>query len=125
MVALARERVINTLRYSPELCTGCGRCAEVCPHGVFLAPDHRLKRLALAKGRSNGLVAALVRPEACMECGACQLNCPSEAISVDSGVGCAYALIRAALLGKKEATCDTGCCGGVDSLKPTVRQAEC
>jgi ferredoxin len=36
-----------------------------------------------------------------MECGACQLNCPTAAITVDSGVGCASAMIGAALRGKK------------------------
>ena len=80
----------NTLRYNPELCSNCGMCSSVCPHGVF-APD--------------GDAARLVRPEACMECGACQLNCPTDAITVDSGVGCAAAMIYAALTGKKEATC--------------------
>jgi len=38
-----------------------------------------------------------------MECGACKLNCPTSAISVNSGVGCASAMIYAALTGKKEA----------------------
>ncbi|MBW8010315.1 MAG: hypothetical protein FVQ83_03600 [Chloroflexi bacterium] len=32
-----------------------------------------------------------------MECGACQMNCPFGAIQVDSGVGCAQAIIAAAL----------------------------
>jgi NAD-dependent dihydropyrimidine dehydrogenase PreA subunit len=81
---------LNTLRYDPELCSNCGMCSIVCPHGVF-AP--------------NGQAARLVRPAACMECGACQLNCPSEAITVDSGVGCAAAMIQAALTGRKEVTC--------------------
>jgi ferredoxin len=54
----------------------------------------------------NGRLAELVNPSACMECGACQLNCVTGAIKVDSGVGCAAAMIRAALTGKKEATCD-------------------
>ena len=91
---------INTLRYDSELCNGCGMCTMVCPHAVF-AP--------------NGRVAQLVRPEACMECGACQVNCSTGAISVDSGVGCAAAMILAALTGKKEVSCggdtDTSCCG--------------
>lgn len=90
---------INTLQYDPELCINCGMCSVVCPHAVF-APDDR--------------VAWLVCPEACMECGACQLNCPTGAIIMDSGVGCAAAMIRAALTGKEEPTCgpepEAGCC---------------
>jgi len=80
----------NTLRYNPKLCTGCRMCSIVCPHGVFI---------------QNGKKAALDHPERCMECGACELNCPPHAISVESGVGCATAMIFAALTGKKEPTC--------------------
>lgn len=90
---------INTLQYDPELCIGCEMCSIVCPHAVFAM---------------NGRVAQLVHPEACMECGACQINCPPGAITVDSGVGCAAAMIRAALTGKKEPPCGSGsessCC---------------
>ena len=89
---------INTLEYDPGLCINCGMCSIVCPHGVF-AP--------------NGRVAQLVRPEACMECGACELNCPTGAITVESGVGCAAAMIASALRGRREVSCgpdtDEGC----------------
>ena len=91
----------NTLQYDPELCINCGMCSIVCPHAVF---------------ESGERTARLVRWKACMECGACQRNCPTSAITVDSGVGCAAAMIRAALTGKKEATCGfasaSPCCGG-------------
>lgn len=80
----------NTLVYSAETCNGCGRCVEVCPHAVF---------------EMNGRKAVLARPQSCMECGACQVNCVTGAIAVESGVGCAAAMIRAALTGQKEATC--------------------
>jgi len=90
----------NTLRYDPSLCVNCGMCVAVCPHGVF-AP--------------NGRAVELVAAEACMECGACMLNCPTNAIHVESGVGCAAAMIGAALRGRPldEGTCgDETCCGG-------------
>ena len=87
----------NTLTFNSELCIACGMCVAVCPHGVFA--------LASANGTR---VLSLLRPDACMECGACQLNCPTAALRVDSGVGCAAAMIHAALTGQKEPVCD--CC---------------
>jgi len=94
----------NTLRYYPERCFNCRRCTEVCPHGVFAAGDRHVE---------------CVRPEACMECGACARNCPVQAIEVESGVGCAWAMIGAALRGKDmdSGVCGCGgdegsCCGG-------------
>ena len=84
---------VATLKYYPEKCTGCGRCAEVCPHGVFEIIDKR---------------AALTDKDNCMECGACWKNCSFGAISVDSGVGCAAAIINAMRTGG-DPTC--ACCG--------------
>ena len=81
-----------TLELSAEKCSGCGMCLEVCPHEVI------------------GLEAkkAVIRDlDACMECGACARNCPSGALSVQSGVGCASAIIRGILTGG-EPTCDCG-----------------
>jgi len=46
-----------------------------------------------------------VNPDSCMECGACALNCETGAIKVNSSVGCAQAMMLAALLRKKEPTC--------------------
>lgn len=81
---------INTLEYNPEKCSGCKMCVEVCPHGVFTMYSRR---------------AQLDKHQSCMECGACQLNCPTQAIEVDSGVGCASAMILSALFRRKEVCC--------------------
>ena len=86
----------STIALNPGLCTGCSMCVTVCPHGVFSLHDGK---------------ASLEHGEACMECGACGLNCPEGAIEVDSGVGCAAAMMWSALKGKKEVSCDCrGCC---------------
>ncbi|OPZ57771.1 MAG: NADP-reducing hydrogenase subunit HndC [Deltaproteobacteria bacterium ADurb.Bin510] len=70
----------TSLNYDPSLCRGCGRCVEVCPHGVFELTEE---------------FARITDRERCMECGACSLNCAWGAIRVRSGVGCAAALINA------------------------------
>ncbi len=85
----------TTLRYDEDKCTGCRTCTEVCPHAVF---------------EMNGKKARVIRLEDCMECGACALNCSARAITVDSGVGCASAMIVAALTRKKEPSCGPACC---------------
>ncbi len=84
---------LNTLAFDEKLCTCCGMCVNVCPHAVFAL---------------NNRVVHVVRPDACMECGACQINCPFGAVQVESGVGCAAAMMRAALTGQKQAECACG-----------------
>lgn len=81
---------LNTLKFDPALCTGCGMCVDVCPHRVF---------------EQNQRVVHVVRADACMECGACQINCPFGAIQVESGVGCAAAMMYAALTRRRQVEC--------------------
>jgi NAD-dependent dihydropyrimidine dehydrogenase PreA subunit len=87
---------MNTLKYYPQRCINCGMCINVCPHGVFAPYSAKVK---------------VVNYPECIECGACKMNCPVTAIEVDSGVGCAAAMIRAALTGRKEPVCGPDCCG--------------
>jgi len=98
-VALSKR---NTLAFNAEACINCGMCSAVCPQGVF-APGARGTRRV-----------QIVQADACMECGACMLNCPTSALKVDSGVGCAAAMINAALRGLKEPSCGgpEPTCGG-------------
>jgi NAD-dependent dihydropyrimidine dehydrogenase PreA subunit len=99
---------VVTLQLDAAKCTGCGMCLEVCPHSVF---------------KMNSSHPVIDDRDACMECGACSRNCPSGAISVQSGVGCAAAVINS-LLGRQGGECcccidadqqangkATGCCG--------------
>jgi len=80
---------VTTLKLNPERCTGCGLCLEVCPQEV-LCPVH-------------GKIGIRNR-DACMECSACSRNCPTGAITVESGVGCAAAVINS-ILGRRGSDC--------------------
>jgi NAD-dependent dihydropyrimidine dehydrogenase PreA subunit len=81
---------VATLRLSAEKCIGCGKCVEVCPHGVFSMNEKKAK---------------IEDKDRCMECGACAKNCLVEAINVDAGVGCASAVIMGWITGS-EPSCD-------------------
>lgn len=96
MIKLRYMKDVVTLRLDADQCIGCGMCEMVCPHRVL----------------SVDSVAKVVDRDACMECGACARNCPVDAIDVESGVGCAYAIIKGALLGT-----EPDCCPGT-SGKP-------
>jgi len=87
---------VTTLALDAGKCAGCGTCGEVCPHGVF----------DLSGGK-----ARIADRDSCMECGACALNCPADALSVDSGVGCAAGIRRGlAAGGGASCGCDGDCC---------------
>ncbi len=91
---------VATLQLFPDKCTGCGRCVEVCPHGVFELRDKR---------------AVMTDRDRCMECGACAKNCEFNAITVSTGVGCAAAIINSLIYGGAP-SCDcsgpgSSCCG--------------
>ena len=95
-------RDVVTLKLDREKCIGCGMCLDVCPRAVLSLTDSKVE---------------IMNRDACMECGACAKNCPVDAFSVRPGVGCAAAVINAAL-GRKKSTCcsiDSGGCS-IDQL---------
>ncbi len=48
-----------------ELCNGSGKCAEICPEGVYDVVDGNVKADNIGE---------------CAECGSCQGECPNNAI---------------------------------------------
>jgi ferredoxin len=94
MAGLRYLKDVVTLKLDAEKCTGCGLCATVCPHGVFIVENRK---------------ARIADRDACMECGACAKNCAFGAIAVRAGVGCATAIINGAIRGTSP---DCGCSGG-------------
>lgn len=84
---------VSTLEYYPSKCTGCTMCTQVCPHAVF---------------EMEGKKARITDKDFCMECGACMRNCAFGAIAVQSGVGCASALIKGMVTGDASCGCSDG-----------------
>lgn len=95
---------VATLNVDADRCTGCGMCLEVCPHEVLEIVEKRVR---------------IRNRDACMECGACSRNCPAGAVSVESGVGCAAAVING-MLNRKKAAC--GC--SIDPKDPFANKSK-
>ena len=95
-------RNVVSLELDRDKCTRCGACMKVCPHNV-LARD--------------GDFVQIVNKDACIECGACAMNCEYEAIRVQSGVGCAAAVLNVMIGrtstpcgGSADESCTISCC---------------
>jgi len=86
---------VTSLSINIDMCTGCGMCETVCPHGVFEIANNKV---------------ATVDKDLCMECGSCAINCPANALTVTPGVGCVAAFIAGWIKGTAPV------CGCVDDI---------
>jgi Pyruvate/2-oxoacid:ferredoxin oxidoreductase delta subunit len=68
---------VASLTFDQDKCIICKRCLQVCPHQVFELES----------------TIEMVHRDRCIECGACMMNCPKDAIQVNTGTGCATAVM--------------------------------
>lgn len=74
------EHPVHTTNYLPKIkenvCTGCGKCIEVCPVGAIrLVSAGDIKHPKLSKTTIN--------EEICLGCGICKRVCPSGSVSLE------------------------------------------
>ena len=86
---IEREAVVSVI--DPDLCRGCGRCAEVCRHGAI--------EVTVA---GDGLRAARVIPIQCTGCGVCVSVCPSGAVALPLSSAESLAPLAHAVIGGRD-----------------------
>jgi RnfABCDGE-type electron transport complex B subunit len=69
---------------NPEKCTGCGKCATLCPRAVitFVSPDVMVK--VNCNSHDKGAVVRKICKAGCIGCGMCAKQCPYQAITMDN-----------------------------------------
>lgn len=72
----------------PELCRGCGRCAEACPEGA-----------ARLYEEIRGVASSRVDPGFCSGCGSCIAECPTSAIRMPESDQTYFERVMDAFLG--------------------------
>ncbi len=108
---MAYLRDVVSLRLDRDVCVGCGRCLDVCPHGVMAMEGGKIR---------------IAERDACMECGACARNCPATALWVKNGVGCAAGILNSTL-GLTSNCCGESqscCCGDSEQVSPNEMQGK-
>lgn len=66
----------------PELCTGCGACAAVCPKSIIKMVPASTRSIVQCGSHNKAAVTHKVCSNGCIGCGKCVKNCPQNAIEV-------------------------------------------
>ncbi len=69
-----------------ERCTGCGRCAAVCPRKIIsILPESKMVHVR-CKSLDKGAVAKKICQDSCIACKQCEKICPYDAIHVQNNL---------------------------------------
>lgn len=66
----------------PKVCTGCGKCASVCPKNIIAMQPIGAKVSVACSSHDKGAVAKKSCSAACIGCGLCVKGCQYEAVKV-------------------------------------------
>lgn len=71
-------------KVNPERCTGCGKCAQVCPRAVIQLYDTKIHVRVNCNSRDKGQISRQNCQVSCIGCGICGKQCPHGAIKVEN-----------------------------------------
>ena len=67
-----------------DLCTGCKRCARVCP--AFVIDMRKLTELELSRETGKKKFTPVINLAGCIFCGECEDVCPTEALNLTNSL---------------------------------------
>lgn len=73
-------------RISPLLCTGCGKCAAVCPRGIIEVLPAERGAAVRCSSTEKGAAANRACTVSCIGCRMCEKKCPQKAIRVEDNL---------------------------------------
>ena len=69
-----------------ERCTGCGKCAAVCPRKIIsILPESKMVHVR-CKSLDKGAVAKKICQDSCIACKQCEKICPYDAVHVQNNL---------------------------------------
>jgi Na+-translocating ferredoxin:NAD+ oxidoreductase subunit B len=69
-----------------ERCTGCGKCAAVCPRKIISIVPESKRVHVRCKSLDKGAVARKICQDSCIACKQCEKKCPYDAIHVQNNL---------------------------------------
>jgi len=69
---------------NPDKCTGCGKCATVCPRGIITLVKPEIMVKVNCNSHDKGAVVRKHCQAGCIGCGMCAKQCPYGAIVIDN-----------------------------------------